>query len=188
VKTLTVFVVLLSAPALAGETTYVFRSEEDPATPPDPAVCAAAPFLTNVPLGASLWSFKTRHKNGAVTQERVRRIGTATACLQLTNVLFPQGLVQNFFVRFELPGGTYDAVGTCTVDSNNVPVPFIVLAGCTLQLISGPRGSLGGSAISSSIFNPLHKPGFATGSVWTLHNYWAEPPPDPDRDGDHDDD
>jgi hypothetical protein len=185
-KALTLVVVVFSSAAVAGETTYVFRSEEDPTTPPDPAVCAAAPFLTNVPLGASLWSFKTKKRNGAVTQERDRRIGKATACLQLTNVLFPQGLVQNFFVRFELPGGTYDAVGTCTVSSNATPQPFIILAGCTLHLVSGPSNSLGGMAVSSSVFNPLHRPGFATGSVWTLHDYWNDPPTDGDHD--HDDD
>jgi hypothetical protein len=174
---------LIATPVAAGETTYVFRSEEEPATPADLAVCAAAPFVTNVPLGASLWSFRTRHRDGKIVEEREQRIGKATACLELTNVLFPQGLVQSFFVRFELPGGTYDAVGTCAVGSNDVPVPFIVLAGCTLRLVTGPSGSLGGSAVSSSVFNPLNKPGFATGSVWTLHQYWTDPPP---GDGDHD--
>jgi hypothetical protein len=185
-KALTLAVVLSSSFAVAGETTYVFRSEEDPSTPPDPAVCAAAPFLTNVPLGAGLWSFKTGKKSAAIRDPDARRIGKATACLQLTNVLFPQGLVQNFFVRFELPSGTYDAVGTCTVSSNSTPQPFIILAGCTLHLTSGPANSLGGMVVSSSVFNPLHRPGFATGSVWTLHEYWNEPPTDGDHD--HDDD
>jgi hypothetical protein len=184
-KALIVAVTLLVAThAAAQESTSVFRSEEDPATPPDPSVCAAAPFATNVQLGASLWSFKTKKRSGRVTDEKERRIGRATACLQLTNVLFPQGLVQSFFVRFELPDGTYDAVGTCTVSSNDVPMPFIILAGCTLKVTSAPLGSLGGSAVSSSVFNPLKRPGFGTGSVWTLHEYWTGTPHDGDRDDD----
>jgi len=184
-KTLTVVVVLMwAAQAAAQETTDVFKSEEDPSTPPDPAVCAASPFATNVQLGASLWSFRTKERTGRVRDEGARRIGRATACLQLTNLLFPQGLVQRFFVRFELPSGTYDAVGTCTVSSNDVPVSFIILAGCTLKVTRAPAGSLGGSAVSSSVFNPLKKPGYGTGSVWTLHAYWTAAPGDGDRDDD----
>jgi hypothetical protein len=167
---------LLAVPAaaLAGEETYVFKSQEDPSTPPDPTVCAAAPFATNVQLGASLWSVQTRRRDGEVKESR-RRIGRATACLQLTNVLFPEGLAQQFYARFQLPQGTYTAVGTCTVSSNSVPEPFIVLAGCTLKIVSGPTTTLGGMVTSSSVFNPLRRPGYATGSVWTLHEYTSAP-------------
>jgi hypothetical protein len=167
---LVVGVVGVASSAWAGEATYVFQSEEDAATPPDAAVCAAAPFATNVQLGASLWSIETRERSGKVKHHR-HRIGRATACLQLTNVLFPEGLTQQFFARFELAHGTYTAVGTCTVSSNSVPQPFIVLAGCTLKVVSGPSHVLGGMITSSSIFNPLHRPGFSTGSTWTLQEY-----------------
>jgi hypothetical protein len=156
--------------ASGAEATYVFQSQEDASTPPDAAVCAAAPFATNVQLGASLWSIETRRRDGRV-REHKRRIGRATACLALTNVMFPSGLTQQFYARFELPHGTYTAVGTCVVSSNSVPQPFIVLAGCTLNIVSGPSWSLGGMVTSSSIFNPLHRPGFSTGSTWTLQEY-----------------
>jgi hypothetical protein len=156
--------------ASGGEATYVFASQEDASAPPDAAVCAAAPFATNVQLGASLWSIETGHHDGRVKEHR-HRIGKATACLQLTNVLFPEGLTQQFYARFELPQGTYIGVGTCVVSSNSVPQPFIVLAGCTLKIVSGPSWSLGGMVTSSSVFNPLHRPGFSTGSTWTLQEY-----------------
>ncbi|MEW5742356.1 MAG: hypothetical protein AB1938_25790 [Myxococcota bacterium] len=166
--------VLLACLARADEATTVFHSEEDASTPPDATVCAQAPFATNVRLGAGLWSIETKKRNGRVVDERKRRIGRATACLELTNVLFPEGLVQRFYVRFELPQGAYVAQGTCTVSSNSVPQPFIILAGCTLKLVSGPPGTLGGLVTSASLFNPLGRPGFATGSLWTLHEYLAE--------------
>ncbi len=168
---------LLSVPALAGEETYVFKSFEDPSTPPDPAVCAAAPFSTNVRLGASLWSVRTNRSHGELKSVR-KRIGRATACLQLTNALFPEALVQQFYAKFDLPQGSYTAVGTCTVSSNSVPQTFIILAGCTLKIVSGPSGSLGGMVTSSSVFNPLQRPGFTTGSVWTLQEYTAPSAPE----------
>jgi hypothetical protein len=167
---LVIAVVGWSTGASAAEETYVFESMEDLSTPPDAAVCAAAPFATNVRLGASLWSVDLKKQDGRVKGAK-RRIGRATACLALTNVLFPQGLNQQFYARFDLPSGSYTAVGTCTVSSNSVPQPFIILAGCTLKLIGAPQGSLGGMVTSSSIFNPLGRPGFGTGSTWTLHEY-----------------
>lgn len=172
---LVVLVVGVSSSAFAGEETYVFESKEDPSTPPDAAVCAAAPFATNVKLGASLWSVETKRRDGRVREHGKRRIGRATACLALTNVLFPEGLTQQFFARFSLPGGDYTAIGTCTVSSNAVPQPFIILAGCTLKITSGPRSTLGGMVTSSSVFNPLQRLGFGTGSMWTLHEYTSAP-------------
>jgi len=188
------FVVALAValPALAGESTFVFKSEEDPATPPDATFCAAQPFHANVLLGASLWSVKTRHRDGQVVNEKERRIGRATACLQLTSLLFPEGLVQRFSIRLELPQGTYTALGSCTISSNDVPAPLIIMAGCTVKLLTGPTGTQGGMATSASIFNPAHQAGFSTGSLWTLHEYVLDGvrrDDDDDRgehDGDHD--
>ncbi|MBS1151930.1 MAG: hypothetical protein H6Q89_3628 [Myxococcaceae bacterium] len=176
-RALICLVTLGSMAAAAGEATYVFRSEEDAATPADATVCAQSPFGSNVRLGASLWSIKTRKHNGRVVEEQRKKIGRATACLELTNVMFPQGLVQNFYVRFDLPQGAYVAQGTCTVSSNAVPQPFIILAGCTLRIVSGPAGSLGGMVTSSSIFNPLRRPGYSTGSIWTLQEYLLDAAP-----------
>lgn len=171
-----VLILVVGAGSLASgaEATYVFQSQEDASTPPEAAVCLAAPFASNVQLGASLWSVETRGFDGKVRARR-HRIGRATACLELTNVMFPEGLNQRFYVRFDLPHGSYTAVGTCTVSSNSVPQPFIVLAGCTLKLAGQPAWSLGGMVTSSSIFNPLHRPGFSTGSTWTLQEYTTLP-------------
>ncbi len=178
-------VVLVSSAVFADEATYLFKSVEDPAHPPDPAVCAQAGFPSNVRLGASLWSVETREKDGRVKGQE-RKIGTATACLLLTNPFFPIGLTNNFYVQFDLPQGTYKATGTCTVSTNAVPQPFIILAGCTLKLVSGPANSLGGMVTSNSIFNPLKRPGFSTGSMWTLQEYVTAPAKTEEHDDDDD--
>lgn len=166
-----VVLVLSSTAALAGETQYQFRSVEDAAFPPDDAICAQAPFRVNVKLGASLWSQLVRVWDGKVVVEQARRIGRATACVELTNFLFPPGLAQNFYVVFELPAGRYEAVGTCTLVSNDVPQTGLVLAGCNLKVVSGPPGVTGGVITSASVFNPAQLPGFNTGSLWTIHAY-----------------
>ncbi len=66
------------------------------------------------------------------------------------------------------------ARGTCTVISNDVPVTGLILAGCTLRLVSFPSEVLGGVATSMSVFNPLQLQGFSTGSFWTLRLYTAD--------------
>lgn len=167
-----VFAALLGASAAVGqERVVLFRSMEDPSTPPDPAVCDRAPFLANAQLGASLWSVRTGARDGEVKDDDVRRIGRATACVQLTNFLFPPGLDQNFYAEFELQEGTVVATGSCKLVSNDVPEAGIVLAGCSLKVVSGPRGTLGGVVTSSSIFNPFGVEGFNTGSYWTALLY-----------------
>ena len=176
---------LACAPALAhaAERIVQFRSAEDPASPPDTAFCDAAPFHANVRLGASLYSYELRRNDGRVEQEEGRKIGTATACAQLTNFLFPAGLQQNFIVRFDLPQGSFTAVGTCTFATNDVPLRGFVLAGCSLQMTGFPEGVLGGAMASLSSFNPFRLPGFNTGSYWTLQYYDSAPE---DRHGDSD--
>lgn len=163
--------VLVPQWAEAGDTIRLFRSVEDPNHPPNPAVCQSAPFAANVQLGASLYSVRTKKKNARVADDTWKKVGTATACLELTNVMFPQGLDQKFYVEFNLPDGKYVANGTCKVISNQVPLTFVILAGCSLSLVSGPSGVIGGSVTSSSVFNPLKRPGFNTGSYWTLLAY-----------------
>lgn len=163
--------VLSSTAAFAGETQYQFRSVEDPAFPPDAAICAQAPFRVNVKLGASLWSQVVRPWDGKVVVEQARRIGRATACVELTNFLFPPGLAQNFYAVFDLPTGRYEAVGTCTLVSNDVPQTGLVLAGCNLKVVSAPAGVEGGVITSASVFNPARLPGFNTGSLWTVQAY-----------------
>jgi hypothetical protein len=154
-----------------GVRVYQFRTEEDPQVVGADAFCQAAPFPVNVKLNATEWSEQTRAVDGRVVNKDVQRIGTALACAQLTNFAFPPGLQQNFYARFELPDGTYTALGTCTLISNDVPVAGLVLAGCTLKLTGMPAGVVGGAAVSLSVFNPFRRPGFTTGSQWTIQAY-----------------
>ncbi len=176
-RTLILAVVAFSSISSAAEVLYQFRSVEDPAFPADPAICAQAPFRVNVKLGASLWSQYARLVDGRVIDNQVFRIGKATACVELTNFLFPAGLQQNFYAVFDLPSGRYTGRGTCTLSSNNVPQAGLVLAGCTLKVLSGPNGVLGGVITSASTFNPARLAGFSTGSVWTLQAYTTAPVP-----------
>lgn len=158
-------------PAADGVRVHQFRTEEDPEVTGAADFCATAPFAVNVRLNASEWSVRTRASDGRIVNDDARRIGTALACAQLTNFAFPPGLQQNFYARFELPDGTYTALGTCTLISNNVPVAGLVLAGCTLRLTEMPAGVTGGAAVSLSVFNPRRLTGFATGSQWTIQAY-----------------
>src|SRR5256885_9417979 len=107
--------------ARAAERVVQFRSAEDPASPPDAAFCDAAPFHANVRLGASLFSYQADHHDGMVKAGEGHKIGTATACAQLNNFLFPAQLQQNFIVRFDLPEGSFTAAGSCTFATNDVP-------------------------------------------------------------------
>lgn len=157
--------------APAEDTTFQFRSVEDANFPPDDTICAQAPFRVNVKLGASLWSQVSRLVDGRVIVEKAVRIGKATACVELTNFLFPPGLEQNFYAVFDLPLGRFVANGTCSLTSNNVPQAGLVLAGCALKMVSGPPGVIGGVLTSASTFNPARLAGFSTGSVWTLVTY-----------------
>ena len=158
-------------PATDGVRVYQFRTEEDPEVTGAADFCATAPFPVNVKLNASEFSVRTRASDGRMVNDDARRIGTALACAQLTNFTFPPGLQQNFYARFELPDGTYTALGTCTLISNDVPVTGLVLAGCTLKLTEMPAGVKGGAAVSLSVFNPRRLAGFATGSQWTIQAY-----------------
>ena len=176
-RSLAVAVAVLCAPAFAhaAERVVQVRSAEDPASPPDAAFCDAAPFAVNVRLGASLYTYEIDRHDGQVKQDEGRKIGTATACARLTNFLFPLQLQQEFIVRFDLPEGSFTAVGSCAFASNDVPLRGFVLAGCALRMTSFPAGVLGGAAASLSSFNPFRLAGFSTGSYWTLQYYDSTP-------------
>ena len=49
-----------------------------------------------------------------------------------------------------------------------------------------PVGGLGGVATSSSVLNLLRRPGYSTGSTWTLHEYLTDAV-QADDDGEEDD-
>jgi hypothetical protein len=175
---------VLPTAAGAGERVYQLRSLEDPTVASDLAFCQSAPFwvpepgVTLVELPARLWVHRTRSVDGQVVNDSAVAIGTATGCVRLTNFLFPPGLDQDFSLKLNLPSGTYEALGQCTLISNNVPQAGLVLAGCHLRVTKAPAGIVGGSATSSSVFNPFRLTGFNTGSYWTLHVYDAEIAPE----------
>lgn len=158
-------------PNTPGYRLYQFRSEEDPNFAGDPTVCPAAPFVTNVRLNASLWATAVRAKDGLTMNDSKRKIGTATACVRITDPTFPPGKQEPFYVAFDTPVGRFTANGTCALVSNDVPQPRIVLAGCNLRIVSAPAGFVGGEATSASIFNPARLPGVETGSYWTILAY-----------------
>lgn len=172
-RSLAVALTLLALPAsaFAGEAVYQFRSVEDPNSPADLGVCAAAPFRYDVTFGASLYVELASFIDGKIVLDSVRKIGTATACANLTDFTFPPGLQQQFYVQFNLPEGAVTAYGTCTLVSNDMPQAGLVLAGCALKVLSAPAGTLGGDAASASVFNPAKLAGYDTGSQWTLHLY-----------------
>lgn len=148
---------------------YRFRSEEDPSSPPDQAVCAAAPFDPNVRLGATLWADGDGPEGESEDEESEEvRFGTATACTRVTDPAFPPGTRLPFYAVFDLPEGRVTASGDATVVSNDVPVPGLVLAACHLRVIEAPPGFSGGAATSLSVFNPAGLTGFNTGSFWTI--------------------
>lgn len=154
------------------EWVYAFRSQEDAATPPDEAVCAAAPFEPTVKLGAGLYVPVHRVVDGRpVTDGGYERVGTATACFRLTDRAFTPGTQVPFHARFLLPVGSFTASGVCTLVSNDQPQAGVVLAGGALKLVEVPPGFVGGVLSNLSVFNPLKLPGFATGSYYTLYTF-----------------
>ncbi len=156
------------APAAAGsERVIVVRTTEDANIPAVPPGC---PFTApNVRLGATVWSFQTAANGGGMVNDQARQLGTASACGKITAPLVPFTQVP-FYIEFDITEGFFVAQGFCTVTSNNVPTAGIILAGCTLTAAPS-AGVVGGSVNSNSVFNPLHLPGFDTGSIWTLRLY-----------------
>lgn len=173
------------------ESVILFRSLDDPAVMPDPEVCERAPFFPhiNVVFGASLWSSRTCASDGEVVVPEVSQVGTATACMLITDPTFPPGGVAPFYIEGTAGDVDFTGVGECTLTSNDVPVPGLILAGCNLKIPADPdQGLIGGIATSNSVFNPLGIPDFGTGSYWTLHLYWEDFDGDSDCDSDSDSD
>jgi hypothetical protein len=120
---------------------------------------------------------------GARVEGEGQRVGRATACVRITSLL-PTAAPQPFYVRLSLRDGDYTALGTCTIISNDVPRAGLILAGCSLRLVSFPSSVVGGAVTSLSTFNPLRLPGFATGSYWTVQLY-GDAAPGERSDSDH---
>lgn len=171
--------------ARADATLLQVQTQEDAAVPDDPAFCATAGFPVNVRLNAAVYEYQLDH-HGKVKSHGRHQIGTANACILITSLSFPAGLQQNMYLRLDLPQGEVIATGTCTIVSNHTPQAGVVLAGCALRVLTAPAGYLGGQVTSASTFNPMHLPGYDTGSFWTVQLYPdpSAPPRDEDQDGD----
>jgi hypothetical protein len=153
-----------------GVRTLIFRTVENPQVANPPQNC---PFSNpNLRLGADVWSLETGPKELAseVVKETVDKIGTASACGQISGPLTPDGPAVPFYVEFTLADGTYKAQGDCHVISNDVPQQGIILADCGLGVDEAP-GGMDGVATSMSIFNAGRIAGVDTGSFWTLRLY-----------------
>ncbi len=182
-KSALVFSVLLAVPGVgwAGEVMYQFRSEEDPKAVDAEKACQAAPFEANVRLPANI--FVPDQSTGEAKLKRAgqKRVGTALACVRITDRTFAEGSQADIYARFDLPEGRFAAVGKCTVVSNAVPRAGVVLSSCALKLTEYPAAYAGGFATSASIFNPTRLPGYNTGSLWTLRVFEPDPAPTPSK-------
>jgi hypothetical protein len=154
-----------------GVRTLIFRTVENPQVPNPPQNC---PFSNpNLRLGADVWSLVTgpnKELASEVVKETVNKIGTASACGQISGPLTPDGPAVPFYVEFTLADGTYKAQGECHVISNDVPQQGIILADCGLEVDDAPWG-MDGVATSMSIFNAGRIACVDTGSFWTLRLY-----------------
>ena len=173
---LTVMVILSGSAAFAGERVIQVTTVEDAKVVVGDAICAEAPFTANVRLGAYAWSFQTRASDGSVVKGMINDVGTAKACVRITDFKFTPLSTAQFYIRFTFGQEAYAGLGVCTVTSNNVPELGLVLAGCSLSLKDRASGVDVGSAVSSSVFNPFRLPGYETGSYWTLKIYEGEAP------------
>jgi hypothetical protein len=169
---LALLVAALAVPsaAAADERVLQFRSQEDPTLSGDTAAC---PYESpNLRLRARAEGYDLQGRTGVVTVDAdPPLLGTIFACGVITDFLFSPGSEALFYAEFNLSDGTYAAEGTCRITSNTVPVPRVILAGCSLRLVAAPDPVGGGIATSNSVFNPFRLPGFDTGSYWTIRGY-----------------
>jgi len=164
-------VILFGSTGFAGERVIQVRTVEDRRVIVGDEICAEAPFTSNVRLGAHAWSFQTRASDGAVVNGMINAVGTAKACVRITDFKFTPFSTAQFYIRFSFGQEDYAGLGLCTVTSNNVPELGLVLAGCSLSLKDHASGADVGIAVSSSVFNPFRLSGYETGSYWTLKFY-----------------
>ena len=141
--------------------TFVFPTVEDASVPGRPERCPWPD--ANLFLAGRMSSLETSAE-----------IGTAQVCAQIAGPLEP-GAEAPFYAEFNFDEDErYRAEGSARVLTNDVPAAGVVLAGCSLRLLEGPEGFVGGIASSASIFNPTHDPGAETGSIWTLLAYFRD--------------
>jgi hypothetical protein len=152
------------------KTVIVFTSMNDPNIPPDLDACYPenSGFVPNVVLGASLWAFQTRSKDGVMVKEKVRQIGTATACMRLTDT---EALN---YLEFEIGDLFIAARGAClsTYDAILEGGPMFATCGLSVLPEHSTEGIKWGQASNNSTFAPFPIPGFETGSLWTIQLIW----------------
>lgn len=176
IRTLAALLALVPALALAGERTIILKTYEDANYPADVQLCRQTyGDALNIVLGASAWTLQTNAARGEVMKEGIRFVGPVTGCGSAPSLAqWPPPTFKDdqfFLMKFDLRDGTYVFQGECDLSSWWVPVPGVLLVGCTLRLVQGPEGVVGGIATSSSVFTPKTLVNYATGSVWTLHLY-----------------
>jgi hypothetical protein len=164
------FVAALSAgtAAMAEELTIQVRTIDDPSVDPDLDLCDRAPFPINAVFGASAWSLGTRANDGVVVVDQIRQVGTATACLLVTDPTFARDSEILLFGTFELDQGNFLGQGKCLVTSDGFTPSGAVLAGCAVSGIEAPPGFTSVIAGSTTVLNPLNLPDVQTGSYWTI--------------------
>jgi hypothetical protein len=102
-----------------------------------------------------------------------KAFGSAVACAAVTAPLEPDTVVPFYAELTFADGDEFAATGTARVLSADVPEQGVILAGCSLRLVDGPPGLLGGALTSASVFNPARREGVTTGSIWTLLAYFS---------------
>mgnify|MGYP007096626955 CR=1 FL=1 len=181
---LTVLTVFAAAPALAQEATVLqLVSVHDPAAA-DPSVCSipGAPGTVRLVLGGTFSSVRTEASSGKVNDAHPHTVGTGTACIDVPVAhlnpasFFPIGEHLTIYGDWHFGRLHMAGEGRCTYQTNDLPVPGVVLTGCTMEITDAPEGYLGGLASSNSVFNPLSIPGYSTGSFWTFRLFHAPEP------------
>ncbi len=155
------------------EKLYLFTSKDDPDLEPNHEFCYSAPFNSNTTVAASLWSVQTNIGTSRLIDDGVVQVGTATACLELSDEGFEIGGMVPMHVEFVFGRMILNATGACLSTTAGVPADGVVLSGCTLDILDSPthRKVLGGMASSNSLFNLGGVPGLNTGSVWAMRVY-----------------
>jgi len=169
----------------------IFRSMDDPDIPVDMDVCDRGQGILSVPFwngffGASTWALNTRAKDGTVVNEKVRQVGTGTACMLITDPdLAPFAAEFPFYFEGETPDAYIAAAGECKVTQNawgSLSAPPAdpegpVFLACYMDVIPelSTEGIKWGQASSNSTLVPGGEiPGFETGSFWTIQVVWDE--------------
>lgn len=176
--TLLVFMTGFSALAEAQEvatTVVLFRSLDDPSVA-DPTVCdpARTGFVANIVSAGTLWSSATRANDGVIVRERIKEIGTVTACLAVADLGFPEGGENSIYLLMNTGDLRVEAEGKCEVTSNFVPAGGPIFAACHTAVIPARStpGIRWGHVTTNTSLAPVPLPGFEAGSFYAMRLVW----------------